>query len=522
MGGLVSYAGGVLCASSNAGTLQLSGQTGNLLKWQTSTNGGGTWTDVASNTATYLNFVNATNGQQYRAVVSNGGSCADANSTAVTLVTSSTACASPACDNAAGAIVVSVASTTAVGIEQRIIATNASGVIQYIGNPGSGTISNVAGGQYLVYVVSYDPSIMPAPALGLGASLSSVGGKCIQYSNQLAYRVCVTIGLPTVAIVSPGENSTATTSPMVSGTATPNSLVTLTDPTGATLCSTTATAGGLWSCSVTLSPGSTTLTATACTSVGCGTTTTSFTAVAPVSTPVSGTATAGSTVTLTASNGSSVTALASPSGSFTASFPAAFSAGLNSVTATVCSGTGCASAVSSFTVGSCSNPPVGGLVSYAGGVLCNSSNAGTLQLSGYTGNILKWQTSTNNGGTWTDVGSSTATYLNFVNAANGQQYRVLINTGESCADAPSTAVTLVTSNTACASPTCDNNNGAIVVSVASTTALGIEQRILATNASGIIQYIGNPGSSTISNVAGGQYLVYVVSYDPSILPAPAL
>ncbi|TAE22376.1 MAG: hypothetical protein EAZ91_23785, partial [Cytophagales bacterium] len=159
-----------MCASSNAGTLQLSGQTGNVIKWQTSTNGGGTWTDVASNTATYLNFVNAANGQQYRAVVNNrdagpASSCTDANSTAVTLVTSSTACASPACDNAAGAIVVSVASTTALGIEQRILATNASGIIQYIGNPGSSTISNVAGGQYLVYVVSYDPSILPAPAL---------------------------------------------------------------------------------------------------------------------------------------------------------------------------------------------------------------------------------------------------------------------------------------------------------------------------------------------------------------------
>ncbi|MEZ0538337.1 Ig-like domain-containing protein [Fibrella arboris] len=68
-----------------------------------------------------------------------------------------------------------------------------------------------------------------------------------------------------------------TTAPVVSGTATPGSLVTITDPLGATLCATTASASGTFSCSVSVPVGPNTLTVTACTTGGCSTTTTSFT-----------------------------------------------------------------------------------------------------------------------------------------------------------------------------------------------------------------------------------------------------
>ncbi|WP_185155617.1 Ig-like domain-containing protein [Rudanella paleaurantiibacter] len=179
------------------------------------------------------------------------------------------------------------------------------------------------------------------------ALVSNAGGTATDVNN---FTVAPAGTLPQIAILSPANNGTATTSSLVSGTATPGSVINLTGPTGATLCTTTATAGGTWSCVVNVSPGSTTITAVACTSAGCATATTSLTAVSTpptvtIHTPadnstqpagvnmVSGTATPGSTVTLTASSGSSVTALATPSGSYTAHFPAAFPAGLNTVTA---------------------------------------------------------------------------------------------------------------------------------------------------------------------------------------------
>jgi hypothetical protein len=93
VGGTTNFAGGTVCNTTNSGVITLTGKTGNVVKWQTSTNGGTSWTDIV-NTTTTLNFTfaNAVNNQQYRAVVNNSGSCTDANSTATTITTSASAC----------------------------------------------------------------------------------------------------------------------------------------------------------------------------------------------------------------------------------------------------------------------------------------------------------------------------------------------------------------------------------------------------------------------------------------------
>ncbi|WP_461136866.1 Ig-like domain-containing protein, partial [Spirosoma lituiforme] len=67
-----------------------------------------------------------------------------------------------------------------------------------------------------------------------------------------------------------------------SGTATPGSVVAITGPGNATLCSTTATAGGSFSCVVSVTTGPVTLTVTATNPGGTATTTTSFTAAGSV------------------------------------------------------------------------------------------------------------------------------------------------------------------------------------------------------------------------------------------------
>lgn len=74
----------VLCGSQNTGTLLLNGQTGNIVKWQRSTDNGLIWVDIVNNTTT-LNLSNQTVTTQYRAVIKNG-SCNAVNTSAFTVI----------------------------------------------------------------------------------------------------------------------------------------------------------------------------------------------------------------------------------------------------------------------------------------------------------------------------------------------------------------------------------------------------------------------------------------------------
>jgi hypothetical protein len=89
----------------------------------------------------------------------------------------------------------------------------------------------------------------------------------------------------------------------------------------------------------------------------------------------------------------------------------------------------CGSAVNSdsktITVTS-GTPPVGGSVSSA--VHATTTNSGTLTLSNYTGSIVKWQRSTNEGVTWTDIVNTSATYT-YSNQADGTLFRAQLQNG---------------------------------------------------------------------------------------------
>ena len=73
----------IVCASTNSGTLNLTGNNGEVLRWEFSVNAGVNWTTIAKATSslTYTNILQTT---MYRAVVQNS-SCVEANSTAVTI-----------------------------------------------------------------------------------------------------------------------------------------------------------------------------------------------------------------------------------------------------------------------------------------------------------------------------------------------------------------------------------------------------------------------------------------------------
>lgn len=70
IGGTITAPSSV-CVSGNSGNLTLTGHTGNVLGWQYSTDGGGTWINI-SNTSTTQSYNNLTVATRYRTQVQNG------------------------------------------------------------------------------------------------------------------------------------------------------------------------------------------------------------------------------------------------------------------------------------------------------------------------------------------------------------------------------------------------------------------------------------------------------------------
>ena len=71
-------------------------------------------------------------------------------------------------------------------------------------------------------------------------------------------------------------------------------------------------------------------------------------------------------------------------------------------------------------------PPTGGSVSSA--VHATATNSGTLTLSGYTGTIVKWQKSINSGVTWSDIVNTAATYT-YTNQTDATLFRAQLQSG---------------------------------------------------------------------------------------------
>ena len=88
IGGTVN-SNATVCNGNNTGTLILSGNTGQVIRWEYSTNGGTTWTPIA-NTTNSLMYTNLIVTTQYRAVVQSGP-CPEATSSNVTITIASAA-----------------------------------------------------------------------------------------------------------------------------------------------------------------------------------------------------------------------------------------------------------------------------------------------------------------------------------------------------------------------------------------------------------------------------------------------
>ncbi|MBY0426307.1 MAG: hypothetical protein K2Q22_11770, partial [Cytophagales bacterium] len=83
LGGTVAGLNSALCAGGNSGTLTLSGFSGNIQNWQSSTNNFATITNISSTTSSFV-FNNLTTTTSFRAIIQNGA-CSTVTSSAFTV-----------------------------------------------------------------------------------------------------------------------------------------------------------------------------------------------------------------------------------------------------------------------------------------------------------------------------------------------------------------------------------------------------------------------------------------------------
>lgn len=118
---------------------------------------------------------------------------------------------------------------------------------------------------------------------------------------------------------------------------------------------------------------------------------------------------------------------------------------------------------------------VGGTLSSSNSI-CEGSSTGTMTLSGYTGNIVKWQRSNDGGNTWIDIACTTNTYSETLGTSGSYLYRVVVQNGT-------------------ASPA---NSGTITITVDPATVAGTlsggSSSICSGNNSGVMTLSGYTGS----------------------------
>jgi hypothetical protein len=134
-------------------------------------------------------------------------------------------------------------------------------------------------------------------------------------------------------------------------------------------------------------------------------------------------------------------------------------------------------------------PPIGGVVSSAS--YCEGSNSGTLNLTGYSGSISKWQKSSDGGIVWTDILNTTSSNL----------YSAITAT---------TYFRAVVSNGACGAV--NSNHGSVVVSSNSLSGIASGNQVICgdqpisnislSNYSGLIQWQMSDNNINYFDISG--------------------
>lgn len=408
-----------VCAPLNSGTLTLSGHTGNIIHWEYSVNGGGSWTTSNITSTTYtFNDLNTTT--QYRATVKNGACANEISNMATVTVQQPPSAANAGPDQ------------TINGISSVTLAAN---------NPtsGIGTWSQISGPNTATFT-------------NINQHNSSVTGLLVgtyTFRWTISNGVCGSTSDEIIIIVEPAT---------VAGTISADATVCAVGGNGATLTLSGYTGNILqWEFSTnnvsswtiianttdqyTYSNLSTTTLYRALVQSGMGIPAYSSIATITVQQPVTS-ANAGADQTLCNQNITTLLAnnptsgngvwsfVSGPSGvSFTNSNTynstvSGLSTGTYELKWTISNGV-CPSSEDNVLV-TIVPPTVAGTLS-ADAVVCATSNNGTLNLSGYTGSIVQSEYSINNGSTWITIsGSGGSNTIAYNNLSTTTLYRIMV------------------------------------------------------------------------------------------------
>ncbi|NCT92778.1 MAG: hypothetical protein GXC72_00005, partial [Chitinophagaceae bacterium] len=145
--------------------------------------------------------------------------------------------------------------------------------------------------------------------------------------------------------------------------------------------------------------------------------------------------------------------------------------------------------------------------------VCSGSNSGTLTLSGYTGAVIRWEFSTDNGGNWSNIASNANSY-GYSNLTTTTQYRALVQSSP-CSNMYSNTVTITVNTptvpgtaTGVATVCSGSNTGNITLS--GFTGSVIRWESSTDGISWPTSYPVNTGTYTYSNLTATTYFRAVV------------
>ena len=425
-----------VCIGNNSGNLVLSGNIGNILNWEYSEDNGATWINI-SNTTTGQSYLNITDTTQYRAKVQNANCTAVFSSTA-TLTTNPTTVSgtiSGAATKCLGSVSGTLTSVGKTGTIQKWQSSPNGVVWTDIANTANTqTYSNLLSTtRYRVEVKSGACAAVMSPSVAITVSIPPVGGSvaadqtvCAGSSGSL------TLSGHSGVITWQSSTNNGATFTNIAGNTTPtlnfSNISTTTQyrcRLSSTSCPTATSDTAIVTVTAATVPGTISGSTTQCSGNNSGTLTLNGHSgnILRWESSTDGFVTWDTIVNTTTSN--SYSNLLLPT-----SYRAVVQAG------------GCSSATSTIATISLQNGSIGGSISALNTVECANSNNGSLVLSGNSGNITKWLSSTNGGQTWTAIANTTSTQT-YNNLTDTTSYVAVVVNGACPADTSDTLTVIV-------------------------------------------------------------------------------
>jgi gliding motility-associated-like protein len=425
-----------VCISGNSGNVTLAGQTGNVLNWEYSTDGGSTWINI-SNTTTTQSYSNLTIPTRYRANVQNG-SCTPASSSVAIFTIDPTTVGGTV---AASATVCSGSNGATLNLSGK------TGNVQYweYSTDGGATWTNIANTTTSQAYSNLTTTTRYRANVKSGACSAANSSSAIITVNPVTVGGSISPASSTVCSGSNGGTLTLSghTGSVVRWEFSTNGGFTWNNITNTTVNQnyTNLTTTTLYRVRVQSSPCSVAYSATATVTVSPSSTGGAVTSSATVCSGSNS-----GTLTLAGHSGSVLNWESSTDGGVTWS-PIAnttTSQGYTNLTTTthyraVVQNGSCTASPSTAAIITVDAVSVGGTLA-SDATVCASSNSGMITLSGHTGSVQNWESSTDGGTTWNSI-ANTTTSLNYLNLTDTTLYRTTIKNGV-CASTNSSTVTI--------------------------------------------------------------------------------